>query len=184
MTSGFKKFLRVVIITLMAVGFSNKAEAFGFPVATFDGMQTTYSFRTIADEIQKIKLQIEENIKAAMETVLEGYGMAANDLFSPLKSFKGEFDRFGNDLTSLKSSALSSLQDARNTVTQQAKEAANRANAMGNELASSITQQKAYLQQAKELRYAAEREAAKAQNTLENSESGFNRAYNWLKENR
>lgn len=168
---------KFILATTFMIAYSGAAYA--FPLPTFDMSRMSEAARMTANQIIEIKLEIESNYRIIQEIQNGGFGAAAGDLFSKIQN--GNYDRFGNNLRSLKDEADLSVERYKETQAAKAREMELRAEGMSEELAREQATKESAERQATAAMQKAEKDA-QSRETRKNT--ALNNTYNWLKNNR
>ena len=161
----FKKYRMGLITILILVIISIAGKSWAFPLPTADIKRIGSSIQVTMQQVMQIKQEIESNLHIIEEIQNGGYAAAAGDLFAKIQN--GDYDRFGDNLKGLKSSTYDATHSAQKVKERKEKEEADRKE-----------RERKALEKEKE---AKEKGDAVAEKT---HKSFFNRAYNWVKDNR
>lgn len=161
----FKKYRMGLITILILVIISVAGKCWAFPLPTADIKRIGSSIQVTMQQVMQIKQEIESNLHIIEEIQNGGYAAAAGDLFAKIQN--GDYDRFGDNLKGLKSSTYDATHSAQKVKERKEKEEAERK----ERERKALEKEKA----------AKEKGDAVAEET---HKSFFNRAYNWVKDNR
>ena len=157
---------------------SSKAYAFGIPLMSFDMKRIIDSARIIMQQVMIIKQEIDSNLAIIQEIQNGGFANAGAMIFSKIQN--GDYDRFGNALSTVKSESQDIAVNVQATRARKEWEEEAMAAGYSKEETEAYIQQKSaiHMETAK-----AEREKAKAAAKAARGENAFKQSYNWLKKN-
>ena len=169
----------------MAVGLafmitlaSSKAYAFGIPLLSADMKRLIDSAQMIMQQVSIIKQEIDSNLAIIQEIQNGGFASAGAMIFDKIQN--GDYDRFGNALSSVKSESQDMAANVKARKQFKEEEQAALAQGMTEEQARAVAQQKMAEKLQKDKK---EREQAKAIRKAARGENAFDKSYNWLKSN-
>lgn len=163
-----------LVITLI----SSKAYAFGIPLLSADLQRLISSIKVTMNEIMIIKQEVESNMRIIKEIKNGGFAAAGAMIFEKIQS--GDYDRFGQALTNVKSEGQDMSANIKARKDLKAREEELRKQGM--------SEKEAQLQAQEEMRKELEQERIKRMQAAEGrkmirGENAGQKAYNWLKSN-
>lgn len=178
MTVGFSKKKFVVGLAFMITMFSSEAHAFGFPVLCADMKRLIASARVTMQQVMIIKQEIDSNMRIIQEIQNGGFASAGAMIFDKIQN--GDYDRFGQALTTMKAEGqnMSDNVKARKAYKEAEQEALK--NGMDEKQAKAAAQQ-AMSKSLEESRANRIQQAAEAKKNR--GSNAFSSSYNWLKKN-
>ena len=157
---------------------SSKAYAFGIPLLSADMKRLIDSARMILQQVMIIKQEIDSNLAIIKEIQNGGFAAAGAMIFEKIQN--GDYDRFGNALSTVKNESQDMAANVQAAEIRKDIEKKKLAAGASKEEAKAYAQQETArrLQEAKEAREKARLAAKEAR-----GENAFNKSYDWLKKN-
>lgn len=153
-----------LVFTLLFVGIAGRAEAL-IPLPTYDIKRVAQTVQNTALQISEIKMEVESNLNIVREISNGGFGTAALDLFGKIQG--GAYDRFGHNLTDLKSSLVGNLEEIKEAKLRRNLEEKYRIEGMSKKEAKARAAKERAEIKAKEARAKIEASAEKKESTVE-----------------
>lgn len=171
MRADIRKLLILALAGLMITGSCNKSWA--FPLPTLDIKRIAEEVKKNINMVKEIKNEIDSNMHIIREIQHGGFGAAAGQLFAKIQN--GDYDRFGANIKGLGQNLKSAAKKDSDAAAKKAKnkeKAQQEADAAAAEKRDKNIQAEAAAQELTE------------QNLKKRKENAFQKAYNWLKNNK
>ena len=165
-------------LAFMITFTSSRAYAFGIPLLSNDIKRLIDSARIILQQVMIIKQEIDSNLAIIKEIQNGGFASAGAMIFDKIQN--GDYDRFGNALTSVQNESKNMAISYQATKERKRLEQEGLAQNMTEEQARAYARQQVELNAQKQYEeYLNNKAAAKAAR----GENTFQSSYNWLKNN-
>lgn len=171
----------IIIAILLITGFANRAEAL-IPLPSNDIKSAFDNLQVCMNQVQEIQAQATEIQNIIQEIQNGGFGVAVGDLLGMVVN--GEFDRFGNRLTNIKSLTEQSVNDVQMSLEEKRLAKEYRKQGMSKEEARKLAAEKVAEMKAAKVEQRINKERDRAEKKAKRQNSSVKKSYNWLEDNR
>lgn len=154
------------------------SQAHAFPLLCGDPSRLVASVRVTMQQVMIIKQEIESNMQIVTLIANGGFAQAGAMIFNKIQN--GDYDRFGNALSTVKDNALDMSKNVQEREERAAREKELRAQGMSDKLAKEKARQES---EERLLKAQKEREKAALDAKENRGSNAFSNSYNWLKDN-